>query len=1300
MRRIDGRLVLSATDLTKHVACPHVTTLDLADLDPTPTLLAAQPKAPDDALALVFAKGLAHEQAYLEELRAQGRAIVTIDGFGAQAAAQTLDAMRGGADVIYQACLADGDWLGYADFLLRVDLPSAGPDSALGAWRYDIADTKLARRLTVAALLQMATYAQGLTRAQGVPPERLVVVTGDGEPHAWAPRDVQAYARRVMGRLQEAVVGGEPTVSAPNSYCRQCRWAPHCEAEWEERDDVGRVAGIRRDHRTALHRAGVTTLAQLAGIGPAELAGVLSPGTARRVTHQARLQLAEREAGHPVYDLLDPAPHLGLGLLPQPHPADVYLDFEGNPWAVGGRGIEYLAGLCDRSGDFVSWWAHDDAAEKQLTEDLVDDLLARRRAHPGMHIYHYAAYERSALTRMTARYGTREAELDELLRGEAFVDLYAVVRQGVRISKPSYSIKKLEAYYWAHTRSAGEGEVGDALSSVVEYERWLLTGDQGILGAIEEYNRQDVLSTLALHDWLEERRTELVDGGHELVRPAVASGATGGAGSAGAPTPEAAEQEAVEEEIATQLRAVGQPLLAACVGWHRREARPAWWEYFRFTELLTEELVADPKALGDLGEPEHVGDILDKRGRPSSRIWRYPIPTQDYTGRRGDQLPDVDSHASVGTLHDVDPVAGWVEFRRGIKSGEPLRPRGVGVSGPVRDDALRESLQRTARTLLSGERSMATALLAPTVPDAADLAPRRGGDAIGGGVEPGAVESATDVVVRVGRALDGQVLAVQGPPGTGKTTAAARLIRGLLDDGLSVGVTALSHSVILNVLEAVERPAWHKTTAPSGSTTVVRFDEPLGEEPVGAGESGASPAGSAGSPVTGSSTWPDDSGGEEPLIVGITDNARIADGVASGEVRLVGGTAWLWAREQMAGSVDVLVIDEAGQFSLANALAVAPAARRGIVLLGDPQQLTQPTQAAHPDGGEVSALEHLLDGHDTIPADRGVFLDRTWRMHPELAAFVSELSYEERLLSAPDRERQRIDAPVLAGTTSSSSAHSDGAYSPLLNEPNLAGAADDRVDLSASSGSAHSDGACSPPVNEPNAMGEGADGLDHAAPAVDNFAASRRAGRAGGGDGSAGDDGSSAGSQGGVAGTGRGRQVRFAGSGLVWVPCPHEGNSSDSAVEAQAVAEIVDELVGGTYTDHHGVTRPLTCRDVLVVAPFNAHVARLREVLPDDVRVGTVDKFQGRQAPVVIYSLAASSAELAPRGVSFLYDVHRLNVAISRAQALAIVVGSPALLDAAVATPEQLRAVNALCRYVERARSVPLAQGAAQGQEG
>ena len=293
--------------------------------------------------------------------------------------------------------------------------------------------------------------------------------------------------------------------------------------------------------------------------------------------------------------------------------------------------------------------------------------------------------------------------------------------------------------------------------------------------------------------------------------------------------------------------------------------------------------------------------------------------------------------------------------------------------------------------------------------------------------------------------------------------------------------------------------------------------------------------------------------------------------LSGGSANLVGGTAWLWAREDMQGLVDVLVIDEAGQFSLANAVAVSSAAR-SMVLLGDPQQLTQPTQAVHPDGAGISALDHLLDGRDTIPADRGVFLDRTYRMHPAITAFVSQTSYDGRLASVGGLGAQRIQAPGL-----------------------------------------------------------------------------------------------------------------LSGSGLRWVPVTHQGNTSASDQEADVVAALVRDLCKGSWLDSGGVEQRLSLDDVLVVAPYNRQVARLLGTLPAGARVGTVDKFQGQQAPVVIYSTASSSAAQAPRGVDFLYDLHRLNVAVSRARALTAIVASPDLLDAEVHTPEQLRAVNALCLYVEQA---------------
>ena len=305
------------------------------------------------------------------------------------------------------------------------------------------------------------------------------------------------------------------------------------------------------------------------------------------------------------------------------------------------------------------------------------------------------------------------------------------------------------------------------------------------------------------------------------------------------------------------------------------------------------------------------------------------------------------------------------------------------------------------------------------------------------------------------------------------------------------------------------------------------------------------------------------------------DNAFVARKLLDGDVNLVGGTAWFWTRADVAQAVDVLVVDEAGQFSLANAVAVARGAR-SMVLLGDPQQLAQPSQAVHPGESGASALEHLLDGHATIPPERGVFLDRSYRMHPELTAFVSDLAYEGRLEAAAGRERVAV-------------------------------------------------------------LGEGP----------------------------------------------------LSGSGLRVHPVDHVLTCADkSQQEADVVARLWQSVQGSTWRNHEGVESRIGPEQVLVVAPYNAQVALIKAALPAGARVGTVDKFQGQEAPVVIYSMTSTSADDAPRGVSFLYDLNRLNVAVSRAQALAVVVLSPLLLDAPVRTPEQLRRVNALCRLVESAAAL------------
>ncbi len=1081
MYRLDGRLVLSPSDLTRHQECHHLTALNLAVAD---ARLQPPAEGVSDQTVLIAGLGIAHELRYLESLEAQGLDVVRLQGERSEAA--TVEAMRAGVDVVHQAFLFDGTWGGQADFLLKTPTPSD-----LGDWSYEVADAKLARRITVPALLQMATYADRLAVLQGREPERISVVTGDGEARPWRLVDVAAYARRARIRLATFVSDPTPTGPVPIGHCDQCSWQRHCEDELRTADDLSLVAGMRRDHRAVLIDAGVATLEQLAHADDDVLKATgISRGTRERLRDQAREQLRGRQAQAPTRTLLEPQPAQGLLRLPAPSAGDLYLDFEGDPLSGDGAGLEYLAGLGDRTGRFAALWAHDAAEERRMVEHLIDRIVDAWRADPGMHVYHYAAYEVSALKRLTGRYGVREAELDQLLRAERFVDLYPAVRQSMRISKESYSIKKVEAFYGReHT-----GDVADAMASVVEYEKWLADRDPARLQAIEDYNKDDVDSTRELHDWLETQRAELAAEHGELPRPVLAA--------VDGPAPRS-DAEVAELALVERLQDAGHALLGDLVQWHRREARPGWWEFYSRGELEDEQLIEDRTALGGLSGGAEIG--TEQR----SKLYEFTFPAQDTKLSVGSNAFDVDTRVRIGEVREIDPVGGRVVVKR---TKPPAAIRGLGPEGPLDDKPMRESIAATADDVLAGRRCLPQALLDRVVP--ADC--RR---------LPG--EEAGDAVVRLGAALDGQVLAVQGPPGSGKTRAASRLIRELLDAGKKVGVTATSHAVIGNVLKAVGRPALQKC------------DE---HQACGA-----------------------------PGVEWTKDAADVETRLLDGSAQLVGGTSWFWCRPGLAEAVDVLVIDEAGQFSLANAVAVARSAR-SLVLLGDPQQLAQPTQAVHPGESGLSALEHLLEGHLTVPEDRGVFLDRTYRMHPALTAFVSDLAYEGRLESASHRERIALN------------------------------------------------------------------------------------------------------------GWASGLAVRFVER--------TRASAAACADEAAAVAELWRSLQGVGWVDAAGERSTIGPEDVLVVAPYNNQVGMIRGLLPDGARVGTVDKFQGQEAPVVVYSMTSTSAEDAPRGVSFLYDLNRLNVAVSRAKALAVVVMSEELLDAAVRTPEQLRQVNALCRLVEMATVV------------
>lgn len=1147
MQLLDGRLVLSATDLVGYLACDHLATLELGRV----AGLWERPNRRDDpTIALIQEKGDLHEAGYLDRLRAEGRTVVEIpkedlrsDAALRAAAEETLAAMRAGADVVYQATFFDGRWRGHADFLFkRPDRPSP----AFGGWSYDVADTKLARAVKTGAVLQLCVYAGLLEQVQGIAPEWLTVVTGDREEHRYRAEDFAAYFRYVRARFEARVATDAPDPAAASTYpnpvdhCRVCAWSPTCIQRRRDDDHLSIVAGMRRVDTERLTEAGVQTLASLAAL-PADASIEGIPGsTLNRLRHQARLQLHERTTGERVWELVEPEPGAsgrGLALLPEPSPWDVFLDIEADPWATD-DGLEYLLGIVTiDTGEPVyrPIWGTSTERERAAFDELVRFVMDRLEAHPELHVFHYGGYESGALKRLVGRHGIGAEELDRLLRGEILVDLLNVVRQGVRASVESYSLKQIEKFYLP----AREGPVTEAGFSVVKFEEWLRDRDDRILGEIADYNRDDCVSTWMLRDWLESRRADALsrwpDGSWSRPEPKPA-----------APSEKLADWIRMVNERTSALTADLDPvdeseeararrLLADLLDWHRREEKSQYWRWFELQKLSLDALVDERDALAGL-------EILGEVGREAkSVILRYRFEPQDHPFGPGDAAHDAADGKLSGTVHAVDDVAGTIDLKRGIGS---VRPHPLALIGqpPINSLAMKRAMLRIADATI--ESGLGDPFAYPAIRDLLlrrppPLDPDRPAGTPLADPTRDVVEAASGLAL----ALDGGVLPIQGPPGTGKTYTAARMIVALVTRRKRVGISAQSHKTISNLLEELLRAA-DETGRP------VRVVQRAGEL---------------------------DEYVRDPRVHLATDNAGVDEALAARAVDVVAGTAWLFARAELEGSLDVLFVDEAGQYSLANVLAAGTCAR-SIVLVGDPNQLPMVTQGVHPDGANLSGLAHLLGPDVTIPPDRGLFLEATRRLHPRVNAFISPAFYDGRLVTHPSTAARVVG---------------------------------------------------------------------------------------GGGD--------------------------LSGSGVRWRPLVHEGNAARSREEAEVVAGIVESLVGRAWTRSDGAARPIELDEVIVVAPYNAQVAEIQAAIERRLgrtgNVGTVDRFQGREGVVAIYSTASSSRDDAPRDMGFLYSRNRLNVAVSRAKSMAIVVASPTLLEAGCRTPDQMRLVDALCRFVEVAQA-------------
>ncbi len=1140
MQRLAGLTVYSATDLASFLECEHLAVLDRLALDDE--ALHGQRSKLEESADLFARKGDAHERAYLARLRAQGLEVADIAADGGSLddkAARTLQAMRAGVPVIYQATLQNtssgGALAGHADFLRRVD----GGPSALGPWRYEVADTKLARTPKAKFLVQLAFYSHLLAEAQGAEPRQMHVVLGDFRERNYPVADYARYFRSLLARFV-AHVGALDSGTAPGTYplpcshCDLCHWRERCERQRVSDDHLCQVAGITRVQWIKLQEAGVGTMAALASLVVPVAVPKMQPETLAKLRSQAALQHAARADGERRLELLplDADDRRGFHRLPPPDAGDLYFDMEGDPLEDGG--LEYLVGVGDRLGGsfaFRAFWAHDRTAERVAFEQLVDFVVARRRARPGAHVYHYASYEESALKRLATLHATREAELDAMLRGGWLVDLYKVVRESLRTSEPGLSIKNVELFY----RPAREGGVQTAGASVVFYERWRDTRDDALLRDIEAYNRDDVESTAGLHDWLLGHRPA----GLPWAREDAVVIAEAQAGSE--------RTRRIEARLAEYRRKLVDPLPAERAAWsaddhlrelawqmldfHRRADKPHWWAHYARMEAGEAEWIDDLECLAGLqADP----DRPPQREARSMRYW-YTVPEQETKLADGDGVVRCDTGEGLGKLH-YDEAARRASIKIGVARSAPPARLSLGPAAPPGTETLVDALHRFADSVLAGDGRYA-ALEGPLRREPPRLRGRAAGEPI--------VPSGTDLLpasLAALRAMDRTLLYVQGPPGAGKTYTGARLIVDALARGLRVGVTSNSHKAINNLLAGVMKAADAHGLAVHGIKK--------------------------------------NSGGR-----GSYDGPGIDDVDDNGDVwindhALVAGTVWLFADARADQVLDLLFVDEAGQVSLANLVAAGTSARN-IVLLGDQMQLSQPVQGAHPGRSGDSALDWLLDGAATIEPERGIFLATTWRMHPAVCAFISEAVYDGRLQPEPHNAAQSL---VLGPD-----AH------PLLRP-----------------------------------------------------------------------------------------------AGIVHAPIEHTGCSQRSRPEAELARDIYASALQQRYTDKDGIEHAMTPDNVLVVAPYNAQVNLLKATLPAGARVGTVDKFQGQEAELVIVSMTTSSEHDLPRFIEFLYSKNRINVAISRAKCTAIVIANPALTAIKCQTPEQMALVNTLCWVAEAGKASEL----------
>lgn len=1113
MQKQSGQLVYSPSDLNTFFKSPFASWMDRFALE-------LPEKAPlqteNETLKLLAKKGDEHERNYLQVLKTKCPDLVEIQRSSDfnTSHQQTVEAMKNGVSVIFQGALKLSPFQGYSDFLVKKQ-----GQSNLGNYYYEVWDTKLSRHVKPEYSLQLCAYSEMLFAIQGIWPKTFSVVLGDNTIEELPTEDFRYYYLRMKNKFldfQNSFTYTTPPTPQPSEEFG--KWEDVAEKILREKDHLSFIAGINISQIKKMEQSGITTLTALSTTMncPTDLQKPIFD----KLKTQSQLQLASKEKGLTQFQIIKyrPDERFGLARLPPPNPGDVFFDMEGYPLLNGG--LEYLFGATFlKSGQptFIDWWALNQDQEKQAFENWIDWVTRRWKDNPGMHIYHYAAYEVTAMKKLMGKYMTREHEIDQFLRHGIFIDLYRVVKEGFVIGEESYSIKKLEGLY----NFKRQGDVKKAVDSVVQFATWLESPDGDdwkssiTLKEIRDYNEEDCNSTFELFKWLnvQQKNNDIQYTPSETTAD-----------------PSALNTSPSESEIfalqmmanlpADQEQAAIQKILAGLIGYHRREAKPQWWAYFERLNSIPTDLVDDLECLADCKIQSIEGKIVNISFNPQQETkLKEGSKVHDLINKKNFEITKLNiasgTAALSGKAEILNPRSNVTFIPSGPISTETMENVILGIAKRFYSNPKLESLRPCLKTFLNREL------------------PRISNHPLGQDLIFDADN--VDSVYAYVENLNQSTLAIQGPPGTGKTYTASHLIAYLLTKGKRIGITSNGHKAINNLMEKTFEVLHNQNRSNDFSFYKVGGTQDPHHEDLGI-----------------------------QYVKSTGDFWKTTK-----PYNLVGGTSWFFSAENSANRFDYLFIEEAGQFSLANCVACS-ASTHNLVLLGDQMQLEQPIQGTHPDDIAESALGYYLKGHATVPANMGIFLGVSRRMHPNVCQFISESIYESRL-----------------------SSHENTASNLIKANPH--------------------------PLKE---------------------------------------------------------------AGIVFIPVEHEGNTQGSIEEAKVISDLIDKLKNSTVETHGPRSTKFNINSCLFISPFNMQVGLLKSCLGEPAKIGSVDLFQGLEAPIVFISMCSSSGDISPRGLEFLLNKNRLNVAISRAQSLAVIVGSSALAESRANSIDKIKLLNLFCKII------------------